>query len=165
MIDIRSAKAYCCEDISKIENYDKAESDKTQTWIVHHRDEIQNGKLANTTKDLISQGKYYKVLASKLIFMTKSDHMKLHNKLYYENSYGCFSKQSIGKISEAIKALPPEKRSMYGKRHTKKTKKKMSISRSKVNSGRCWWTNGNINKFCYECPEGFYSGMTHHTKG
>lgn len=29
MIDKRRAKAFCCDDISKIENYDKAEIDKT----------------------------------------------------------------------------------------------------------------------------------------
>ena len=39
MISKRSAKAYCRDDISLIENYDKAIADKTQVWDCHHRRE------------------------------------------------------------------------------------------------------------------------------
>lgn len=41
MIDKRRAKSYCKEDVTKIENYDKAVNDKTQTWHCHHRDEVK----------------------------------------------------------------------------------------------------------------------------
>lgn len=40
MINERLAKAYCRDDIYKIENYDKAIADTTQTWICHHRLEL-----------------------------------------------------------------------------------------------------------------------------
>lgn len=33
------------------------------------------------------------------------------------------------------------------------------------NIGKHWFTNGKENKFCYECPDGFVSGMVHHNKG
>lgn len=27
------------------------------------------------------------------------------------------------------------------------------------NKGKHWYNNGKINKFCYECPEGFVKGF------
>lgn len=42
-LDYRHAKLWCCEDISKIENYDKAIADKTQTWVCHHKDIPRSG--------------------------------------------------------------------------------------------------------------------------
>ena len=44
MISLRTVTKYCGEDISKIENYDKAIADTTQMWICHHRLEIQGDK-------------------------------------------------------------------------------------------------------------------------
>lgn len=46
---------FCCEDISKIENYEKAIVDVTQTWHCHHRLEcVETGAVVNSTKqDLI----------------------------------------------------------------------------------------------------------------
>ena len=41
MISENQVKKYCREDISLIENYDKAINDKTQTWDCHHRKESQ----------------------------------------------------------------------------------------------------------------------------
>ena len=37
MIDKKRAIKYCRDDISLIENYDKAVSDTTQSWHCHHR--------------------------------------------------------------------------------------------------------------------------------
>ena len=41
-----NVKKFCCEDISKIENYAAAIADTTQTWECHHRMEThrRNGK-------------------------------------------------------------------------------------------------------------------------
>lgn len=41
MISVISTQQYCCEDISKIANYDKAVLDADEIWVVHHRLEIQ----------------------------------------------------------------------------------------------------------------------------
>lgn len=41
MINTYQARLFCKDDISKIENYDKALADTTQTWQVHHRDEVR----------------------------------------------------------------------------------------------------------------------------
>ena len=75
MINEKYAKSYCCEDLSLIENYDKAIADTTQTWDCHHRREpIQSAK------DLIEIGEYWKTPAAELIFLTPSEHTSLHKK-------------------------------------------------------------------------------------
>lgn len=30
---------------------------------------------------------------------------------------------------------------------------------SEIQKGKHWYNNGEINKFCYECPDGFAPGM------
>ena len=48
MICIKTAKKFCKDDISKIENYDKAIADTTQTYECHHRLELTlDGEQAN----------------------------------------------------------------------------------------------------------------------
>ena len=69
------AKRYCCEDISLIENYEQAKNDTKHRWICHHRIELSEN---TTMEDLISRGLYYNRPASELIFVTLSEHNKLH---------------------------------------------------------------------------------------
>lgn len=76
MIDTYMAKRFCKEDISKIENYDKAISDNTQTWHCHHRTEIW---WHCSKKDLIDNECYYGRKACELIFLTPAEHKRLHN--------------------------------------------------------------------------------------
>ncbi len=77
----KMAWAYCCEDLSLIENYDKAISDDTQVWRCHHRLEIQDdGKIIYTAKQLEDMGLYYNRPASELIFLTLSEHNALHSR-------------------------------------------------------------------------------------
>lgn len=110
------AQSYCSENISLIENYDKAISDKSQIWECHHRLEIQGDKILSI-QDLIDQDLYYNRPASELIFLLRSEHRKLHgiNK----------SKTHREKISNFRKNAPGP---MKGKHHTEETKKKLSIA-------------------------------------
>ena len=79
MINEYCAKSFCCEDLSLIENYDKAIADTTQTWECHHRGEILPcGRFSRD--DLKKFGLYYKRPASELIFLTPSAHRQLHYK-------------------------------------------------------------------------------------
>lgn len=78
MINKKNAKAYCCEDISLIENYNEA-INSDEMWDCHHRLEIQNDVILNRN-ELISIGKYYKVFAKDLIFIPKTEHRKMHNR-------------------------------------------------------------------------------------
>ena len=65
----------CCDDISLIENYDKAINDDTQTWDCHHRREIDENK---PMQQLKNEKLYYNRPASELIFLTKKEHQRLH---------------------------------------------------------------------------------------
>ena len=99
MINEKSAKAYCCDDLSLIENYDKAVADTTQTWDCHHRVEILPcGRFS--TDDLIKFGLYWKRPASELIFLTKTEHNRLHKT-------GVLRSDATKKaISDAKKGIP-----------------------------------------------------------
>ena len=73
MIDKKRAIKYCKDDISLIENYDKAIANKTQVWQCHHRRETIFSK-----KDLKEIGEYYNRPACELIFLTPNEHHRLH---------------------------------------------------------------------------------------
>lgn len=101
MISEKQAYSYCCEDISKIENYDKAMVDTTHTWHCHHRDEIKvlpsGMNVIRSKQDLIDDGRYYNCPANELIFLTRVDHAKIHN------SGKTLSAEHKVKISDACK--------------------------------------------------------------
>lgn len=75
MICIKTVKRFCNGDITQIENYEKAINDDTQTWDCHHRKEIE---LKLSVKQLDELGLYLNRPASELIFLTKSEHVRLH---------------------------------------------------------------------------------------
>lgn len=146
MIRENLVKEYCCEDISLIENYQKAIEDNTQTWHCHHRLEIcdENGKerpLQKSRDELIAENRYYNRPASELIFLTKSEHRCLHMK--HMSIYGYNHKNTTGSGS------------MKGKFLSENQKEK--ISESKI--GRHYWNNGIKNVMVFECPgEGWKRG-------
>lgn len=113
MINLYNVKLYCKDDISLIENYDKAIADKTQTWDCHHRRETIFSK-----KDLIEIREYYNRPACELIFLTHSEHIGMHKK----NNKHCLGK----KYSEETKRKMSESRK--GKPKSEECKKKLSES-------------------------------------
>ena len=99
MINFGKVKNYCNEDISLIENYDKAIADSTQMWQCHHRRELETPR-----KKLIEIGEYFNRPAEELIFLTPYEHNSLHKK-HNKNMLGKHhSEEHKQKISEAIKA-------------------------------------------------------------
>lgn len=76
MISEGPQSRYCEEDLSKIENFYEAYNDKTQIWEIHHRLETDLGK---TRQELIDANLYYSRPAKELIYLTKSEHVRLHN--------------------------------------------------------------------------------------
>lgn len=132
MINEYNAKKFCKEDISKIENYDKAIADTTQTWVCHHRTEIWWNC---SRKELIENECYYHRKACELIFLTSSEHIRLHRK------GRTVTNETRRKISEARK----------GKHHTVETRRKISEANkcktlsdehrkkmSEVHKGKTW---------------------------
>lgn len=81
MIGLKYMKKFVREgELEKIENYEQAINDKENMWVCHHRLELTlDGEFANYKKDLIRMGMYYNRPAFELIFLKKSDHMKLHS--------------------------------------------------------------------------------------
>ena len=164
MISKRSAKAFCRDDISLIENYYKAIADKTQTWHCHHRRETIFSR-----KDLIEIGEYYNRPACELIFLTKTEHMRLHNlgKSAWNNGK-YLSAETRKKMSEARKGKHPSaetrkklSESRKGKHHSAETRKKMSESKKGKNhwtKGTHWYNNGIKCIKAKTCPEGFVPG-------
>ena len=75
MIKEKNAKAYCSDDISLIENYNEA-INSSEVWICHHRLGIDLGKGRD---ELIDMGLYFDRPASELQFLSRSEHIRLHN--------------------------------------------------------------------------------------
>ena len=140
MIKLYNAKKFCKDDISLIENYDKAIADTTQVWHCHHRRETIYSR-----SGLIEIGEYYNRPACELIFLTKSEHMKLHR---------------LGKKVSAETRKKMSK-SKNGKHRSEETRKKISEANNGKNNwikGTHWYNNGVTSILAKTCPEGFVPG-------
>ena len=84
MLGKYQAKRYCCEDLSKIENYEEAVNSPLK-WACHHRLETHNSdgerrSVDLTGKELIALDMYYHRPADELIFLQNSEHIFLHKR-------------------------------------------------------------------------------------
>lgn len=120
MIERCRVYAYCKDDISLIENYDKAIADTTQTWICHHRDEVRvlpSGiKVYRSVEELQENGRYYHCPANELIFVTRADHNKIHciGKSHTNNHNKAISNGMKGhKCSDECRNKMTEARRLY----------------------------------------------------
>ncbi len=89
----KSVYDYCKDDISLIENYDKA-INSNETYDCHHKLEIELNMSPNELKE---KDLYFQRPASELIFLTKSEHISLHRR---GKSYGPCSEETKQKISK-----------------------------------------------------------------
>ena len=147
---------YYCKDYENIENYDKAKADDFKNWEVHHRLETHNSdgerRLVDITADeLKTLDMYYNRPADELIFLTISEHSRLHMKGKH------LSEETRKKISSAQKGMPAwnkgkkmseefcrknseshkgEKNSFYGRHHTDEAKERMSAARKGKHLGK-----------------------------
>lgn len=143
-----NAKRYCKEDISLIDNYEAMMQDTSQRWVCHHRAEIDENK---SMKQLTEEGRYYKVPAAELIFLTDSEHKKLHAVNMSEET-----KEKMKGNKNAV-----GNKSRRGKHHSEASKQKMSEAKK----GRHWWNNEVEQVFAKECPgEGFTLGRLKRNK-
>ncbi len=138
MINERNCYAYCCEDLALIENYNEAVN-SPELWDCHHRLEIQDNLILSKT-ELKLAGKYYNQKASDLIFLSHSDHAKLHmagkNNPFYGKHHSEETKHLISNtlkdrnLSEETKhkmskAKTGEKHPMFGKHLSEEHKQKI----------------------------------------
>ena len=112
MISEYNARKFCCQDISLIENYAHAVSDKEHMWDCHHRLEVQ-GEFRNSVKLLKRCGLYWNQPPERLIFLLHGEHMRLHHQ---GNKH---SEETKGKMSET----------RTGKKFSEETRRKMSEAR------------------------------------
>ena len=144
MIKEANAKKYCSEDISLIENYDKAILDQTQTWECHHKDELQADGTIVSRQQLIKEDRYYNVPACKLVFLSVFEHNSIHHK----------------NIKQKPEHIEKRVAKNIGQKRTATTKIKMSkakLGNTNVRGTR-WWNNGIKNTRAKDCPDGFVPG-------
>lgn len=82
MIGYSKLYKYCRKgEESRIENYEEAENDPNETWVIHHRLELTlDNEFAHTQDDLKRLGMFYHRPYYELIFMKSTDHKSLHAK-------------------------------------------------------------------------------------
>lgn len=78
-------KTRYCNNVEKIENYESAKKDDFKGWACHHRLETHTSdggrRLVDISKEeLKALGMYYHRPSEELIYLTKSEHQKLHRK-------------------------------------------------------------------------------------
>lgn len=120
MINEIYAHKFCRDDISKIENYEAAKNDKTKTWHLHHRLELTlDGEFALSVEQLIMHDMYYDRPYYELIFLTQSEHLRMHSLSKAR------SDESKRKKSESLKGRTSNRR---GVTLSDETKRKISDS-------------------------------------
>ena len=101
-----------CKDYTKIENYEEAVNDQSQVWHCHHI----LGEIL-TRRQLLDHDFYYDVPPCMLKFVTRSEHMRLHNTGKHNSA------ETRRKIGEAKKGITPWSK---GKHFSEEYRKKMS---------------------------------------
>lgn len=106
MICLQTVKRFC-KEYWKVENYDQAMADESQTWHCHHRYEIDY----NLSKlELQALGFYFNRPFDELIFLTPEEHISLHKAGENHHMYG-------------------KEGTFKGKHHTEESKAKMRVAK------------------------------------
>jgi hypothetical protein len=147
-----NVKQYCCEDISLIENYAEAVADTTQVWACHHRDEIRvlpSGMVAiRSQKELQENGRYFNCPANELIFLTRSEHSRLHIQyMSYE-----VTPEIIAKRAAANK----------GRKRTEEQKQRMSQAKLDKKLKYTTEQKHNLSESHNKLSKGFYKAFLDH---
>lgn len=169
MINLGCVKTYCKGDITKIENYDKAINDKTQTWVCHHRLEISpcSGKHITPAR-LKELDMYFDREPEELIFLTRGEHMIIHNQSPERNKH--ISESNKGKKHSeewnrktGIASKKKSKEAFARATAASLTKEAIEKRRNSLKETlklhpHHWWNNGVKETYQEFCPEGFVKG-------
>lgn len=145
MINLHDVKKYC-SDYTKIENYEQAINDSTQTWECHHRLEIKEDYI-NTSDELKMMNLYYNRPASELIFLTNKEHRKIHSPNYSGKHNGMYGKVPHNKgkhLSEETKHKISE--SYKPHKHTCESRNNISNSHIRTEFGRMFKEHYGLTK-------------------
>lgn len=170
---------FCKDDYTKIENYELAKADNFKDWCIHHRLALTlDGEFAHTREDLIRMNMYYNRPYFELIFMKRSEHQILHNKIRKVGGWKlCFTEEHKKKISESMKGNTNSR----GTIATAATRYKISKSLKKSSkfrefmkwqgerntmnfTGRHWYNDGVNNFFIFDkdAKDNYIKGRTYH---
>lgn len=140
---IRKSIKAICKTPELIENYDLAMADTEHVWECHHRlQTYKRNKKTNTwelrdeaisVQDLLAFGLYYDRPATELIFLTSSEHTRLHNLTKGCRHYD--STERSEKISKATKSRPPYVRTAEHRKLMGERKKGVGLGREPWNKG------------------------------
>ena len=114
MFCLEKVSAYCCQSFELIENYELCINDTKNVWDCHHRLEIQEDRLLTIT-ELKEMGLYFNRPASELIFLTHSDHTRLHSK----------ARVCSDNTRKKLSQLKKNNKYWLGKKHKEETKEKI----------------------------------------
>ena len=131
MINEENAKRYCKDNISEIYGYQDAIADKKNLWHCHHCLGLVFPK-----EKLIEMGLYYDQSAEMLMFVTRSQHQKLHfitngrgvgnGVPWNKGKRGCYSDETIAKMSNSKKGRKPTKEAIEKNRNSHINNPKLS---------------------------------------
>lgn len=121
--NIKNAKKFCCEDISKIENYDKAIADN-EKWLCHHRLGIELNKSGEELQEI---GLYYNRPASELIFLTRKEHRKIHNEFIRQET-----REKLSKINKKYWAIQENREKQSERAHKRWESQENREKQSKI---------------------------------
>ena len=134
---------FCREDASKIEGYDEAIKSEEQ-YDCHHRLELHyDGSLRFTSDSLKKLDLYYNRPACELVFLSRSEHLRLHTKARWES--GLLKKKSGikrkgTKWSHPMSEETKKKLSLANKGKLRSEETKLKIS--KAHKGKPAWNKG-----------------------
>lgn len=109
-------------ELTKIENYASAVHDNFIGWSIHHRLEVNDDGTPNMSRDdLILANLYYFRPASELIFLTRSEHSKLH--------------MNVTKTKQAVVAESTKKKQSDAKLRANNTETRFAVVSEMVQRG------------------------------
>lgn len=127
-VNVLNSNAFCVEDITNIENYEKALNSE-EMYVCHHRLETHTSdgerrKVNISKEELIALCMYYHRPAKELIFMTKCEHTRLHNEYKKGENSGFYGKrhsvETKQKIAESMKGNTWNKGKSKSEEHKQK---------------------------------------------
>lgn len=151
MICRQTAKQFCKDDISKIENYEIAIKDETQVWHCHHRLELHpDGSPRFTAESLKKLDLYFNRPSSELIFLTPKEHSDLHKiGKPHPHKGGFQSEQKRQNLSKAKRGVEINKTpptlfgKMYKEHYNLKQKENVKLYYKELyyfkTHGKCSW--------------------------
>ena len=169
MISLRCIKKFCKGDITKIENYDKAINDKTQTWVCHHRLEISPWSGKHITPARLKElGMYFDREPEELIFLTRGDHMLIHNQSPERNKHISESNKGKKHSEEWNRKVGIASKNKSKEAFAKATaasltkeaieKRRNSLKETLKLHPHHWWNNGVKETYQEFCPDGYTKG-------